>query len=53
MSDFKIYIASEGKRLTNGKVCSSVGGKIYLSANDNIENWYEISEEEYIENFEE
>lgn len=52
MIDFKFLIASKDKRLTNGKVCSSIGGKIYLGANDSVDNWYEITEEEYNEKFE-
>ena len=39
--------ADEGKALTNGEVYSSVGGKVYLGVNDSVENWHEITEEEY------
>jgi hypothetical protein len=39
--------ADEGKVLTNGEAYSSVGGEIYLGVNDSIENWHEITEEEY------
>ena len=35
------------RALTNGKVYSSVGGKVYLGVNDSVENWHEITEEEY------
>ena len=39
--------ADEGKVLTNGEAYSSVGGEIYLGVNDAVENWHEITEEEY------
>ena len=39
--------ADEGKVLTNGEAFSSVGGEIYLGKNDSVENWHEITEEEY------
>lgn len=39
--------ADEGKVLTNGEAYSSVGGEIYLGVNDSVENWSEITEEEY------
>ena len=41
--------ADEGKVLTNGEAFSSVGGEIYLGKNDSVENWHEITEEEYNE----
>lgn len=39
--------ADEGKVLTNGEAFSSVSGEIYLGVNDAVENWHEITEEEY------
>lgn len=39
--------ASEGMVLTNGEAYSSVGGDVYLGKNDSVDNWYEITEEEY------
>lgn len=39
--------ADEGKVLTNGEAYSSIGGEIYLGVNDAVENWHEITEEEY------
>lgn len=39
--------ADKGKVLTNGEAYSSVGGEIYLGVNDSVENWHEITEEEY------
>lgn len=39
--------ADEGKVLTNGEAYSSVGGEIYLGVNDSVDNWHEITEEEY------
>jgi hypothetical protein len=39
--------ADEGKVLTNGSAYSSVGGKVYLGKVDSVENWSEITEEEY------
>ena len=41
--------AEEGKVLTNGETYSSVGGSVYLGVNDKVENWHEITEEEYNE----
>lgn len=41
------YQADDGKVLTNGEAYSSVGGEIYLGVNDSVENWSEITEEEY------
>lgn len=41
------YQADDGKVLTNGEAYSSVGGEIYLGVNDSVENWHEITEEEY------
>ena len=41
--------AGKGMVLTNGDAYSSVGGAIFLSINDKPENWYEITEEEYLE----
>lgn len=38
--------ASKGKVLTNGE---TYGKEIYLGVNDRVENWYEITEEEYQE----
>jgi hypothetical protein len=42
----KQLTADEGKILTNG---SAYGRSVYLSANDSESNWYEITEEEYLE----
>ena len=39
--------ADPGMVLTNGEAFSSVGGEIYLGVNDSVENWHEITEEEY------
>ena len=39
--------ASEGLVLTNGEAFSSVGGYIVLAVGEPIDNWYEITEEEY------
>lgn len=41
--------AEEGMVLTNGETYSSVGGSVFLGVNDKVENWYEITEEEYNE----
>ena len=41
--------ADKGMVLTNGEAYSSVGGSVYLGINDSIENWHEISNEEYEE----
>ena len=45
--------ADKGKVLTNGEAYSSVGGEIYLGVNDSVDNWHEITEEEYNEIIEE
>ena len=45
--ELKILQADKDKALTNGITYSSVGGTVYLSANDSSENWHEISEDEY------
>lgn len=39
-----IITADEGFVLTNGE---AYGEKIYLSSNDTLDNWHEITEEEY------
>jgi len=39
--------AAENMVLTNEETFSSVGGSVYLGVNDNLENWHEITEEEY------
>lgn len=39
--------AEEGKILTNGEIFSEPGGSIFLSSNDDISNYYEITEEDY------
>lgn len=36
--------ATEGKVLTNGEAYSK---EIYLGINDSVENWHEITEDEY------
>ena len=45
--EIKKITASEGMVLTNGTAFSSVGGSVYLGKNDSVENWQEVSEEEY------
>lgn len=45
--ELKEVKAEEGKVLTNGETYSSVGGSIFLGVNDSIDNWWEITEEEY------
>ncbi len=45
--ELKCIRADAGKVLTNGEAYSSVGGEIYLGVNDAVENWSEITEEEY------
>lgn len=47
--ELKEVKAEEGKVLTNGETYSSVGGSIFLGVNDSIDNWWEITEEEYAE----
>lgn len=47
--DKKIITASEGMVLTNGSAFSSPGGEVYLGVNNVLENWYEITEDEYNE----
>ena len=42
----RILTAAEGKVLTNGEAYSSVGGDVYLGAEDSPENWTEIEESE-------
>lgn len=39
--------AAPGMRLTNGEVYSDIEDTIYLSINDSVDNWHEITEEEY------
>ena len=39
--------ASPNMVLTNGEAFSGVGGNIFLGKNENPNNWYEITEEEY------
>ena len=41
--------AAEGMVLTNGETYSSVGGSVFLGINDSVDNWHEITEEEYNE----
>lgn len=38
--------ASEGMMLTNGETYSK---EVYLGINDSVDNWHEITEEEYNE----
>ena len=45
--ELKELKAEEGKVLTNGETYSSVGGSVFLGVNDKVENWYEITEDEY------
>ena len=42
--ELKTISASEGMVLTNGE---AYGKSITLGSNDNQDNWYEITEEEY------
>lgn len=42
--ELKKITAAKGKVLTNGEAYST---EIYLGVNDTIENWHEITEEEY------
>ncbi len=42
----RMLIASKGKVLTNGEACGKI---IHLGTNDSESNWYEITEEEYLE----
>ena len=39
--------AEPGMVLTNGEAFSYVGGKVYLGKFDSVDNWHEITEEEY------
>lgn len=45
--EIKKITASEGMVLTNGETYSSVGGEVYLGKYDSVDNWHEITEEEY------
>ena len=45
--ELKEIKAGEGMVLTNGETYSSVGGSVFLGKNDKVENWSEITEEEY------
>ena len=45
--ELKEIKAGEGMVLTNGETYSSVGGSVFLGVNDKVENWSEITEEEY------
>lgn len=47
--ELKEIKAAEGMVLTNGEAYSSVGGSVFLGVNDSIDNWYEITEEEFNE----
>lgn len=47
--ELKEIKAEEGKVLTNSETYASVGGSVFLGVNDSIDNWYEITEEEYNE----
>lgn len=47
--ELKEIKAENGMVLTNGNTYSSVGGSVFLGINDSIDNWYEITEEEYLE----
>ena len=45
--ELKKITASDGMVLTNGETYSSVGGEVYIGKNDSVDNWREISKEEY------
>lgn len=45
--EMKKLTPSEGMVLTNGNAYSSPDGAVYLGANDTVENWKEITVEEY------
>ena len=47
--ELKILIAKNGYWLTNGE---TFGKEIYLGINDSEKNWWEISEEEYLNELE-
>lgn len=47
--EIKQIKADAGMVLTNGREYSSVGGLIFLGVNENENNWYEITEQEYID----
>lgn len=49
ISNIKSIIASDNMVLTDGTAYSSVGGKVYLSPNDSVENWHEITYDEYLQ----
>lgn len=44
----KVLVASEGMVLTNGE---AFGKSITLGKNDSVDNWHEITEEEFAEYF--
>lgn len=44
--ELRKLIASDGMILTNGE---AYGKEIYLGCNDKVENWHEITDEEYAE----
>ena len=50
VGDIRRLTPTEGMMLTNGEVYSK---EIYLGVNDSKDNWYEISDEEYIKIVEE
>lgn len=47
INNIKTITASKGMVLTNDTEYSSVGGKVYLCPNDSVENWHEITYDEY------
>lgn len=42
----RLLVAEESKMLTNGE---TFGKRVYLGVNDSVDNWQEITEEEYTE----
>lgn len=47
--ELKELKADKGMVLTNGDTYSSVGGSVFLGINDSVDNWQEITKEEYNE----
>ena len=45
--EIKKLQADADKVLTNGEAFSSVGGAVYLANTANVENWFEITKNQY------